>query len=213
MPALAVLAALGILALAAESRLGRLVAVTVTSGALAAGLGGSAVYAAQFVPVVLAGQPAPQFLREKVSNFDGIVWLNRHLPPSATVATDIWGLFYLQMHYVTFGTMGDLLPPQAGPSATRAFVARYRITDVAILDGDAARRRQVGYLHARLIGTVSVRSVRSRTLGHFGRRHDMLVYAIARPVQKRQDSERAGSTSRRREAAAESVTQELDDLR
>ena len=84
------------------------------------------------------------------------------------------------MPYVTFGTMGDLLPSDAGRAATRAFVARYGVTHIAILDDDDARRRQVGYLNARLVGRVSVRSVQSRTRGHFGPLHDMLVYAVGR---------------------------------
>jgi hypothetical protein len=180
MPTLAVLGALGILALAREGRLGRLLAVAVTAGALVVGLGASTVYAAQFAPVVLGNQPKRQFLREKVSNYEGVEWLNRTLPPRARVATDIWALFYLRMRYTTFGTMGDLLPPDAGAQATRAFVAKYGITHIAILDGDVARRRQVGYLRARLLGRVSVRSVKSRTRGHYGRRHEMLVYAIGR---------------------------------
>jgi hypothetical protein len=178
MPAAAVLAALGILALAQQGRLGRLVAVAVTAGALAVGAGASTVYARQFVPVVFGTEPAQRFLREKVSNYNGVEWLNRNLGTHDRVATDLWALFYLRMPYVTFGTMGDLLPSDAGPAATRAFVARYRVTRIAILDGDSARRRQVGYLDARLIGRVSVRSVQSRTRGHFGRRHEMLVYAV-----------------------------------
>jgi hypothetical protein len=178
MPVSAVLAALGVRALSRESRLGRLLAVVVTVGTLAVGLGASAVYAAQFAPVVFGRQATTQFLREKVSNFTGIEWLNQNLGPHTRVATDVWALLYLHMPYVTFGTMGDLLPPDAGPKATRAFVARYGITDVAILDNDVARRRQVSFLHARLIGRVPVRSVQSRTRGHFGPRHDMLVYAV-----------------------------------
>jgi hypothetical protein len=178
MPVLAVLGALGALALAREGRLGRLAVVASTSVALFVGLGASTVYAAQFAPVVLGHQSKQQFLREKVSNYQGIEWLNQRLGRRDRVATDIWGLFYLRMPYATFGTMGDLLPPDAGPDATRAFAHKYGITDVAILDGDAARRRQMRYLGAHLIGRVSVRSVQSRTRGHFGRRHQMLVYAL-----------------------------------
>ena len=146
MPAMAVLAALGIVALARESRLGRLLATTVTAAALTVGLGASTVYAAQFVPVVLGTQPSDQFLRQKVSNYHGIEWLNRSLGHDDRVATDVWALFYLRVPYTPFGTMGDLLPANAGPAATRAFVSKYGITHIAILDGDRARRRQVGYL-------------------------------------------------------------------
>jgi hypothetical protein len=178
MPVLAVLGALGALALAREGRLGRLVVVAAMAVALVVGLGASTIYAAQFAPVVLGHEPKQQFLREKVSNYQGVEWLNRNLSKRDRVATDIWALFYLRIPYATFGTMGDLLPPTAGRQATRAFVRRYRITEIAILDGDSARRRQVRYLDARLIGRVSVRSVQSRTRGHFGPRHQMLVYAL-----------------------------------
>jgi hypothetical protein len=180
MPAVAVLAALGIVALARESRLGRLLATTVTAAALTVGLGASTVYAAQFVPVVLGTQPSDQFLRQKVSNYQGIEWLNRSLGPNDRVATEVWALFYLRVPYTPFGTMGDLLPANAGPAATRAFVSKYGITNIAILDDDRPRRRQVGYLNAHLIARIPVRSVQSRTRGRFGPKHDMLVYAIAR---------------------------------
>jgi hypothetical protein len=179
MPGVAVLAALGIVALARESRLGRVLATTVTAGALTVGLGASTVYAAQFVPVVVGTQPKNDFLRQKVSNYHGVEWLNRSLRPSDRVATDVWALFYLRVPYTPFGTMGDLLPTTAGPAATRAFIAKYEITNVAILDNDAERRRQVGYLRTRLIARVPVRSVQSRTRGHFGPVHDMLVYSVA----------------------------------
>jgi hypothetical protein len=180
MPALAVLAALGMLALTRQGRLARRLVIVVTAGALAVGLGASTVYASQFVPVVVGSESTQQFLREKVSNYDGVEWLDRRLGPREMLATDIWALFYLDMPYTPFGTMGDLLPADAGPAATRAFVARYGVTEVAILDGDVARRRQVGYLRAHLLARVSVRSVQSRTRGHFGPRHKMLVYEIDR---------------------------------
>jgi hypothetical protein len=178
MPALAVLAALGVLALASQGRLGRLLAVGGTAAALAAGLAASVVYAAQFAPVVMGTQSSGEFLREKVSNYDGVEWLNRRLGPNQKVATDIWALMYLKVPYTTFGTMGDVLPLDAGARATRSFVSREGVTRIAILDTDVDRKRQVGYLDARLIARVPVRSVKSRTRGEFGPRHDMLVYAI-----------------------------------
>jgi hypothetical protein len=180
MPALAVLAALGALALIRQGRLARRLVIAITAGALAVGLGASTVYASQFVPVLVGSESTQQFLREKVSNYDGVEWLDQMLGPRDTLATDIWALYYLDMPSTTFGTMGDLLPADAGPAATRAFVARYGVTRIAILDGDEARRRQVGYLRAHLLARVSVRSVQSRTRGHFGPRHDMLVYEIGR---------------------------------
>jgi hypothetical protein len=178
MPILAVLAALGAVALARRGQLALRLVVAVTTAVLVVGLGASTIYAGQFAPVVLGHESRDAFLREKVSNYTGILWLDRHLDSRAKVATDIWGLFYLDMPHVTFGTMGDLLPPTAGADATRAFVDRYGVTHIAILDGDRARRRQVGYLSAQLMARIPVRSVKSRTRGHFGPRHEMLVYAL-----------------------------------
>jgi hypothetical protein len=178
MPVLAVLAALGALTLSSQGRLGRVLVVAGTAAALAVGLGASVVYAAQFAPVVVGTESRDQFLTEKVSNYEGVEWLNRQLGPEDKVATDIWALLYLKVPYTTFGTMGDVLPLNAGAQATRSFVARQGVTRIAILDSDKERERQVGYLNARLIARVSVRSVQSRTRGDFGPRHDMLVYAI-----------------------------------
>ena len=178
MPVLAVLAALGARELASCGHLGRAVVAVGTTGALVVGLAASTVYAAQFGPVVAGTESRDDFLRQKVSNYAGIEWLNRHLGPDQEVATDIWALLYLKVPYTTFGTMGDVLPFDAGPRATRSFVAREGITRIAILDNDEDRRRQVGYLDARLVARVPVRSVKSRTRGDFGPRHDMLVYAI-----------------------------------
>jgi hypothetical protein len=151
-----------------------------TAAALAVGLGGSVVYAAQFAPVVVGTESRDQFLTEKVSNYEGVEWLNRQLGPEDKVATDIWALLYLKVPYTTFGTMGDVLPLNAGAQATRSFVAKQGVTRIAILDSDKERERQVGYLNARLIARVSVRSVQSRTRGDFGPRQEMLVYAVSK---------------------------------
>jgi hypothetical protein len=136
------------------------------------------VYAAQFAPVVMGTQSSGEFLREKVSNYDGVEWLNRNLDSQDKVVTDVWALLYMRVPYTTFGTMGDVLPPTAGPRATRLFAAREEITHAAILDNDKDRLRQIGYLDARMIAKVPVRSVRSRTRADFGPWHYMLVYAI-----------------------------------
>jgi hypothetical protein len=179
MPALAVLAALGALALSSQGRLGRLLVVVGTAASFAVGLGASVVYAAQFAPVVVGTESRGQFLKEKVSNYEGVEWLDRRLGPEDKVATDIWALLYLEVPYTTFGTMGDVLPLNAGAQATRSFVAREGVTHIAVLDGDTERLRQVGYLNARLIARESVRSVQSRTRGDFGPRHEMLVYSVS----------------------------------
>jgi hypothetical protein len=178
LPALAVLAALGILALAARGRLGRVVSVTATTGALLAGLAVSCIYTAQFVPVALGSESREAFLERKVSLYDGVAWLNGRLGPDDRVLLDIWSLLYLDVPYVTFGTMGDLLPPEAGPEAVRAFVDSNDVTYVAVLADDKERLRQVGYLDARLVARVPVTPVRSRTRDDRGPPKDMLVYQV-----------------------------------
>jgi hypothetical protein len=180
LPALALLAALGILALAHRRRLGRVVATGVTAAALLVGLGISVVYAAQFAPVAAGRESEQEFLSRKVSLYDGVDWLNHRLRQDDKVLVDIWSLLYLEVPYVTFGTMGDLLPLDAGPEATRAFVAENHVTHVAVLADDEARRRQVGYLDTRLLARVAVTPVRSRTRDERGPTKEMLVYALER---------------------------------
>jgi hypothetical protein len=178
MPAVAVLAAVGVLALAARGRLGSVVATAVTSAALLAGLGVSSVYAAQFAPVVTGAESEEEFLRRKVSLYEGVEWLNRTLGPDDKVLLNVWSLLYLDVRYITFGTMGDLLPREAGPQATRSFVDLNDVTHVAVLADDDARLRQVGYLDARPLARVVVTPVRSRTRDERGPPKEMLVYVV-----------------------------------
>jgi hypothetical protein len=178
MPALAVLASLGALTLAQSGRVGRMVVVGVTGIALAGGLGAASLYAAQFAPVVAGTQSERDFLRSKVSLYDGVEWLNVRLGPDDKVLVDFWSLLYLEVPHITFGTMGDLLPHDAGRKATRSFVERNGVTHVAILADNAARRRQIEQLDVRLLERVPVRSVRSRTRGDLGPTQDLLVYAV-----------------------------------
>jgi Dolichyl-phosphate-mannose-protein mannosyltransferase len=180
LPALAVLAALGALALAGKGPLGRVVAVGGTAAALLVGLGISLVYAAQFAPVAVGHESEEHFLSRKVSLYDGVDWLNDRLGEDDKVLVSLWSLLYLDVPYVTFGTMGDLLPLDAGPEATRTFVAENRVTHVAVLADDEARRRQVGYLDARLLKRVPVTPVRSRTRDERGPTKEMLVYELER---------------------------------
>ena len=180
LPALAVLAAIGILALAARGRLGRAVAVGVTAAALLMGLGISAVYAAQFAPVAAGRESEEDFLSRKVSLYDGVDWLNNRLGKDDKVLLNVWSLLYLDVPYVTFGTMGDLLPLEAGPEPTRAFVAENGVTHVAVLADDVGRRRQVAYLDARLLERVPVTPVRSRTRDERGPTKELLVYGLER---------------------------------
>jgi hypothetical protein len=180
MPVAAVLAALGLLALVGRGAVGRAVAVGATTAALGVGLAASLLYTSQFVPVVAGTERKRDFLAHKVSLYNGVEWLNRHLDARDRVAVDFWSLLYLRMPYTTFGTMGDLLPRDAGRADTRAFVQQYDITYMAFLAGDAKRTRQARSIGARLVASVPVRSVRSRTRGDLGPRRLLAVYALER---------------------------------
>jgi hypothetical protein len=176
----AVLSAVGILTLAARGRIGAAVAACATTIALLAGLGVSTVYASQFAAVVVGTETRESFLLRKVSLYDGVDWLNRSLGPDDKVMLNVWSLLYLDVPYITFGTMGDLLPREAGRAQTRSFVAEHGVTHVAVLADEVARRRQVGYLDARLVARVAVTPVRSRTRDERGPKKDMLVYVLER---------------------------------
>jgi Dolichyl-phosphate-mannose-protein mannosyltransferase len=178
MPVLAVLAAVGALALARRGEVGRWVAAGTVAAVLAMGVAVSSVYAAQFFPVVAGTESRRNFLHQKVSYYDGVEWLNRELRDDDMLVVDNWTLLYLDMPYITFGSMGDLLPPKAGAEETRSFVREYGITHAAVLAGHEDRRRQIGYLSARLLARIPVRAVTSRTLAELGPPDEMLIYAI-----------------------------------
>jgi hypothetical protein len=180
MPVLAVLAAMGALALARRGVTGLVGASVVTGAALATGLVVSLVYAAQFIPVAVGAQDRETFLRKEASLYEGVEWLNRHLGPDDTVAFDGWTLLYLRVPYVTFGTHGDLLPSDAGPDETWRFVRENGVTHLAVLARNTNRIRQAGYVGARLVARVQVRSVTSRTLSEIGPPEVMLVYEVGR---------------------------------
>lgn len=177
-PALAVLAALGVLALAVRGRAARLVTVTVVTGALAVALAVSLVYAAQFVPVVTGRESAREFLEEKSSYYEGVEWLNRNLPADARVVLD--HLFILHVDRPAVWWSSDALPTTAGPAPSRAFFRRYGITHAEIFDWDVSRKRQLGYAGARPIARVTVHAVSSRTLSDVGPPETMVVYALPR---------------------------------
>ncbi len=176
MPALAVLAAVGILALAGRGRLGRIAAVAAVSGALATGLAVSSVYASQFARVVVGSESERAFLARKAPYDQGIDWLNRNLGKNEKVLIDFTFVLYLERPYVVWTL--DVLPRDAGPEATRAFARATGVTVAAVLASDRDRRRQLGYLHARPIARVPVRFVISRTLSELGPVEPMVVYAL-----------------------------------
>lgn len=176
LPFFAVLAAVGIVALAGRGRVARLVAVTVTTGALVAGLGISLLYAAQFAPVVIGKESERRFLHSNTSYYAATDWMNRNLPADARVA--LGHVFALPVDRPTVVLTADALETSAGREETRAFLDRYAISHAAVLASDRPRRRQLALVGAREIADVTVRPVRSRTLSELGPPEQMLVYEL-----------------------------------
>jgi hypothetical protein len=176
MPVLAVLAALGIVGLARRGRVGRIVAVTVTTGAFTASAAVSAVYASQFVDVVVGREGDDAFLTSTVSYHESTIWLNRHLPRNARVV--LGEIFVLHVDRPAIAWTTDALPTTAGRAETRAFFRRYRLTHALIFSTDGARRRQLGYVGASLVGRLRVHAVTSRTLSRRGPEERMEVYRV-----------------------------------
>jgi hypothetical protein len=176
MPVLAVLAALGLFALAREGRLGRLLAIGGTVAALSVGAAVTVAYASQFAPVVVELQSDEEFLREEVSYQEGVEWLNSNLPEGARVAVDF--VFVLHVDRPTVGWTSDALPTTAGPREMRAFVRRYGLTHALVFANNAGRRRQLSSVGARRIARVTVHPVLSRTRSTVGPPETMDVYRI-----------------------------------
>jgi hypothetical protein len=176
MPVLAVAAAVGITGLAARSRAGRVVATTVTAGALVAGAGASAVYASQFVSVTSGRQSEDAFLDEVVSYHESVAWINAHLPPEARVAVAHVFLLHIERPALTWNA--DALPGKAGSGETRAFFRRYGLTH-AVIFPDPVKRRQLRYVGATRVARITVHPVTSRALSRSGPAETMEVYRVA----------------------------------
>jgi hypothetical protein len=154
-PVLAVLAALGVVALARRGRLGWLVAPLAAGAALVTGFTMSAAYDAQFAPVALGLEDRDDFLAEKTPYYDGVVRLNRMLGEDDVALLDFAAVLYVEDPYVVWTPM--VLPIQAGADETRRFASEERLTHAAVLDVNLeARRPQLEELGARRIASVSV---------------------------------------------------------
>jgi hypothetical protein len=184
MPPLAVLAAVGVLALAARGRIGRIVAATATGAALLTGLVAALAYTSRFVPVVFGTQSKETFLLRNAPYYAGIESLDRRLGSNDKLLTDLPTLLYLDMTHTTFGTMGDLLPPSAGAEQTRAFIRATGARYAAVLARHRDRVRQMQYVGADRIAEVNVRSVTSRTLSELGPVETLLIYSLSPAMAK-----------------------------
>jgi hypothetical protein len=154
-PVLAVLAALGVGALARRGRVGRIVAPLVAGAALATGFAMSAAYTAQFVPVALGFRERSDFLEAKTPYYAGIRVLNRELGDGDVALLDFAAVLYVEDPYVVWTPV--VLPIEAGAEETRRFARDHRLTHAAILDVNlAARQPQLELLGARRVATIPV---------------------------------------------------------
>ncbi|HUP32019.1 MAG TPA: hypothetical protein VM184_03225 [Gaiellaceae bacterium] len=176
MPPLALLAAVGVLALARRGTAGRLLSVAAVAGALTAGAAVTAVYAAQFVPVVLGTQTDREYLREKTTAYEAVEWINANLPRDARVLVDFASVLYLERDHEHLSL--EALSPRAGPERTRAFIEQTGITHAAIVAAHEHRVRQMEYADARVLARLVVHEVRSRTLAAPPIPFEMLVYEL-----------------------------------
>ena len=134
MPVLAVLAAVGIVALAREGKLGRLLAIAGSVSAFAVGGVVSAAYASRFVPYLVGRQSEEEFLRENVSYSESVEWLNANLPPDSHVVVDHAFLLHIEPDALTWTS--DALRTDAGPEEAREFVRRYGVTHAIVFSRD-----------------------------------------------------------------------------
>jgi hypothetical protein len=154
-PVLAVLAALGVVALTRRGRLGRIAAPLATGAALATGFAMSGAYTAQFAPVALGLQDRDDFLADKTPYYDGVRRLNGLLGDDDVALLDFAAVLYVEDPYVVWTPL--VLPIEYGAAETRRIARTNRLTHAAILEVNLeARRPQLDALGARPIATFPV---------------------------------------------------------
>jgi hypothetical protein len=156
-PVLSILAAIGIFALAAKGRAGRLVAGAAAGAAFLTGFAMSAVYTAQFAPVALGLEDREHFLSAKTAYFDGVERLNAMLDDDDKVLLDFAGVLYVEDPYVVWTPI--VLPTPAPVAETRRFARENGLTHAAVLEVNlAARSAQLRALGARELTVVDVQA-------------------------------------------------------
>jgi hypothetical protein len=140
----------------------------------------TALYAAQFLPVVAGVESRDTFLRTNTPYYDGLAWLNERLPDDASVA--LGHVLVLHAEPRAIAWTADALPSTASPAETLAFVRRYGLTHAQVFEG-SVQQRQLEAVGARRIGEVEARNVVSRTLSELGPPETLVVYELpARPA-------------------------------
>lgn len=179
MPVFAIVATLGALALADRGRAARGLVSLFVAGALAAGLAISLVYTSQFIPYLLGRQSESAFLSQKTSSYDGVAWLNQHVP-TGVIFTDIPETLYLRPPYVVHTP--SALASNAAPGAVSQFVRCWKVDYLATFPGDTSLMAQLKPFIGPLIGKVLTHLVISRTRNTPGPNETMLVYRVHRPA-------------------------------
>jgi hypothetical protein len=175
-PVLAVLAALGVHALALRGRAWRALAIAGTAGALAVGCGTFAVFSAQFFPVVFGVQSEEDFLAKRTWYYDGIAWLNRELDEPGGVLID-FASPYLERPYVVWTLLA--VPPEAPRSSALRLAREEEVAYAAVLDSTVARRRPfLAAMGARRIATVDVHTAFLGLREWGGVDHKLLIYRL-----------------------------------
>ena len=146
-PVLAVLAAVGIVSIARQGKLGRMVAIvgSVTTFAVGGPRHGRVRSAVR--PV---SRRAPERgdvpAREHVV-LRGVAWLNANLPPDSRVVVDHVVRAALRAGRADWTS--DVLRTNAGPAETREFVRRYGVTHAVVFEASTNRCRDSSRTSAR----------------------------------------------------------------
>jgi hypothetical protein len=130
------------------------------------------LFSAQVLPGSLGTEATPAFVQRLTGSYDALHWLDTKLPPGGRVAVfGVRNLYWLQRPYVR-GTppLFDYNEP------TPVLVARmhaWNVKWIAWLEGEPPPA-----MHARLIATLPVQVVTSRTLGRIQKQPEVLrVYS------------------------------------
>lgn len=182
-PLLALWAAQGYTHLGARGRITQVTTRVTLAAGLLFGIGVTAVYNVQFLPVVLGREPRADFLARKVLYYPEIRWMNEHLPPASRVCLQTRMPYYLDRPFGlwTGGPLDRLRIEQLrGEGYTHFFVTNA---------GDLQQLRRLGL---RELYANRSRLPISRTLGTF-QWTETAIFALEETRIKRPSAEhRAG---------------------
>jgi hypothetical protein len=134
----------------------------------------TALFASQVMPGVVGTESTPAFVQRLTGSYDALHWLDTKLPPSGRVAVfGMRNLYWLNRPYVR-GTHPLFAYGEPGP----VMVARLHAWDVRYVAALAGDPPPAVGAHSKLIATLPVEIVTSRTLGRVARTPELFrVYA------------------------------------